>query len=324
MTALNKLKNFLPWVVGGGIFYYLFTQYPLARLLSVIPYMHIVTFVSYSTAYFIFMWLADCWSLSCLFSRMGYLTKTRELLALRLASYPVMILNYGVGQGALAYFFKKKKGMPFLRSTSLISFTSLIDVYWIITLAFVGSIFSGFVVDQFNLKKTLWLLWGGATLGMILMMVLPRIIFSIKRFEWLTSLHIFAAFREARFFDYLYAMVLRSPLHLSVGTTLFFIAPTFGVEVSFLKVITYLPIALLIGTIPITPGGLGTFQIAMVAFFKDSIHGPLLSQGVVTASELIFLMTLAFQLFNYLLKIITGTLSFKKAFFRPVFSTSAL
>jgi uncharacterized membrane protein YbhN (UPF0104 family) len=311
---LDLWKKILPWAVAAGTFYYLFRAYPLDRVSQAFPYMQVVPFLLYSLAYFLFMWIADCWSLARLFSRFGYPTRTQELLTLRLASYAIMIINYGAGQGALAYFFKQRKNAPFFRSSSVVSFTMVVDLYWAVSLAFVGSAFSGFRIDGLNLKSPLWLLWSLLTAGLILLMILAKLDSLGRWLDWLRDRPLFAAFRSAGPADYLQALLLRLPLHLAVNSTLYFVALTFGADIPFLTVITYLPIVLLIGTIPITPGGLGTFQIATVELFKNSIGGEILRRGIITPQELLFLMSLAFQMVNYVLKTVTGVFFFRKVF----------
>ncbi len=307
------LKYFLPWLLAAAIFYYLFTRYPVSHLLEALSYVNLPFFIAYSLFYFIFMWIADCWGLAKLFARLGFPTKTRELLTLRLASYPIMIFNYGAAQGAMAYFFKREKNVPFLKSTSLISFIIMIDLYWAVTLAFVGSFFSGFVIGDLNLKKVLWTLWLLATAGLLLLLLVARLPSLGRVFNWLRDHHLFAAYRSATLLDYFYALFLRFPMHLAINSTFYFLAIAFGVHIPFLAVLTYLPLTILIGSLPITPGALGVTQIVAVELFQDKISGPLLTAGTISAAELIVMMTLSFQLVNYLLKGISGSFFIKKA-----------
>jgi uncharacterized membrane protein YbhN (UPF0104 family) len=248
----------------------------------------------------------------------------RELLTLRLASYPIMIFNYGAAQGAMAYFFKREKQLSFMKSTSLVSFTVLIDLYWMISFAFTGSFFSGFTISDLNLKKALWTLWTVATVGLFLLMIVAKIPSLGKILNWLRGHHLFAAYRDAAPSDYLYAMLLRLPLHLAANSTLYFVAIAFGAHIPLLTVLTYLPITILISVLPITPGALGVTQIVAVELFQDKISSPLLSHGTVSAAELIVMMTLSFQLLNCLLKGISGSFFIKKALFRKNLIQEAL
>lgn len=308
----------MPWIIAIGLFYYLFTEYPLERLMKAAPYIHLPFFISYAVVYFVYMWLMDCWSLARLFSRFGYRTSTRDLLTMRLATYPLMILNYGAAQGTLAYFFKNAKQMPFFKSTSLVAFTTVIDVYWTITLAVIGSWFSGLIIEGTNFTKPLWTIWLFSTVVLFGFTALLKMPFSSTKWNWIRSRHILFTFREVRFADFLHAMAVRLPLHIALTSSLYFVALTFGVRIPFFAVITHMPIVVLIASLPISPGGLGTFQVATVELFKGWISGNIIKLGIVSPKELLFLMSLAAQMTNYILKIVTGIYFFRRDLIRSL------
>jgi uncharacterized membrane protein YbhN (UPF0104 family) len=83
---------------------------------------------------------------------------------------------------------------------------------------------------------------------------------------------------------------------------------TFNATIPFGKIIGNIPVVFLIGTLPITPGGLGTTNAATVELFAPYISSPAISAGLINAGELIFAATLLWMFVNYTMKVIVGTI----------------
>lgn len=249
----TKLTKLIPWAVALAIFYYLFSKYPLGQLAQAAKHLNLWLFIPYAVLYFLFMWIVDCWTLSWLFGRFGFPTRIREIMTVRLASYLIMVINYGASQGVLAYFFKKVKSVPFFKSSSLILFTVIIDLYWTISFAFMGSFYSDLVIEGVNLSRVIQTLWGGATVGLLALFIFWRLPLNVKAIHWIRSRDLFYTFHHAKAQDYLTLMLMRLPMHLAINSSLYFVALTFGVHIPLMTTWAYLPIVILIGTIPITP-----------------------------------------------------------------------
>lgn len=309
---MKILKKLIPWLIAGGIFYYLFRKYPAAELLAAVEHLRVGYFVLFATLYFFYMWWVDCWSLANLLSRFGIPTRFKDLWQARFASYLIMVANYGAAQGAYAYFIKRLKQVPLSQVLGTIAFVLVIDLYWTISLAFVGSFWARPSVGDIALWPIISVVWAGATVLLVIKMIFWKYNFKIKWLRWVQAHPVASTFRQARPLDYGHALLVRFPLHIAINTALFFVAWTFGVHIPFLKVLAAFPIVILVGTIPITPGGLGTIQVATIELFKDSVAGPVLATGSVTPSELLLAMSLVLLFANYLLKAITGSLFFGK------------
>ncbi|MBI2082651.1 MAG: flippase-like domain-containing protein [Deltaproteobacteria bacterium] len=307
------LKKTVPWLIVLATFYYLFKKYPLDQVIQAARHINFSLFISYSITYFVFMWIVDCWSLARLFSRFGSSTLVREVMPVRLATYLIMVLNYSAAQGVFAYFFKRAKQVSFSKSSSLILFITIIDLYWTITLAFIGSCLASPLVQGHQLSYLISIIWSAATAGLISLNFFWKLPAHWKLMQWLQKRELFHAFHQANIKDYLFTMITRLPMHLAVNTIFYFVAFSFGAHLPFVKVIMYLPIIILIGALPITPGGLGTTQLAAVEFFQNDIQGKIIDQGLVTPAELLLAMSLAFVFFNYFLKALSGSFFLKKA-----------
>ena len=88
---------------------------------------------------------------------------------------------------------------------------------------------------------------------------------------------------------------------------MYVVVKTFSCHIPFTKILSNIPLVFFIGTLPITPGGLGTTNAAMVELLKGYLTGPIFANGAVTPAELLFSASLLWMFGNYLLKIITGS-----------------
>jgi uncharacterized membrane protein YbhN (UPF0104 family) len=97
----------------------------------------------------------------------------------------------------------------------------------------------------------------------------------------------------------------------------------FGAKVNGMIILATVPIIFMLGALPLTPGGLGTVQVAMVVLLRDKIQTPLFTQGEIQAEELLFALSLSWMAVNYLLKALFGLyfwLSRPHTLFRETFS----
>ncbi|MBI4197344.1 MAG: flippase-like domain-containing protein [Deltaproteobacteria bacterium] len=294
------------------ILYYLFRQYPPSQILTAWQYLNVLPFCIYSIGYFIFMWFFDCWSLGWFFSHFGHPLSVRDIGPIRFASYLLMTLNFGAGQGAFAYFLKQKKKIPFFKSSSLMLFIVLIDLYTTILLAFIGSLTTNLVVHEINLSQFIQAIWGGSTVGLFALFLFFRLPLNWRTLKWVRTRDLFHTFHHAVPTDYLRGIMARLPMHLALNTTLYVVAHFFQASIPLTKVLAFFPFVVLVGTIPITPSGLGTTQAAMVEFFKPHIQGVPLENGLLSVGELLFYIGLLFSVFNLLLKLVTGLYFLKK------------
>jgi len=86
---------------------------------------------------------------------------------------------------------------------------------------------------------------------------------------------------------------------------------TFNARVPFLKVLANIPLVFFIGALPITPGGLGTSNAALVTLFEPFVTGPAIASGAVAAGDLIFSFSLIWLFANYAMKALTGVICLK-------------
>lgn len=310
---MKLMRTVFPWLIAVFIFYFLFRKYPFRDVIAATQYVRLEYFIPLAVVYFMFIWVSDSWGLAKIFKRFNIKIHFNELLSIRLASYLVSIVNYGAGQAALAYFCKKHKSVPFSDSSSVVIYTAIIDFYWALSIGFAGTfLYSPVVVGSIDITSFIRILWAGATVGLVALWIFWRLPIDLRHLHWLRARNLFHTFHKSRPRDYLYVLLLRFPIHIALNSYFYFLALTYGVHVPLLKVVSLFPIVTIVSTIPITPSGIGTAQFAAVALFQSHISGQAVSQGAVSAPELILSMSLFFAFSNYFLKAVTGVFFIKK------------
>lgn len=326
--SFRRLKNGIPWLVAAGIFAYLFKLYPPAKIWNALSLVRLDFFIPFAIGYFLLIFFADIFAMICFLKRFGFAITLKDLLPARGATYLLMVLNYGAAQAGFAYYLKRRHKIPIWEALSIFFFIAVIDLYWIITLAFAGSFFQEYVVAGVKLKNFIWMVFAVAYLLLALNLLFWRGPLYRKLenknwmfLNWIRKKDIFRIFKEALPRDYLRLAVLRAPIHISLIFSMYIVLKTFGVHIPFLAILGNIPIVILIGMIPITPGGLGTTNAAMVEMLHPYLKGPIFDQGLTTPAELLFAASLLWMFTNYLLKVLFGSYCFSRVS-KELFSTS--
>ena len=316
---MSKLKTILPWFVAAAIFAYLFYIYPPHKIWEALTYVRLEIFIPFAVGYFIFIYIADVFAMTRVLKRFGFKVPLKSLLPARGVTYLLMVLNYGAAQAGFAYYLKRTHRIPIWEALSIFFFIGVVDLYWVFTLALVGSFFQDYQLNGLELKNFVWIIAGAAYSLFILNYLfwrgpLYRRLENKKgRFlNWIRNKEAFRLFKEATLFDYLKLFLLRTPIHVSLIISMYIVLKTFDVTVPFLKILGNMPLAFLVGTIPITPGGLGTANAVIVELLNPHLQSPLFSQGVITSAELLLAASLLWMFANYLLKVLVGFFCLKK------------
>lgn len=318
-AIVNAIKQILPWMIAAAILTYLFYLYPPSQIWEALQYVQLAYFIPFALVYFLVIYFTDIFSLSRFLKRFGFKIPLRSLFPARGVTYLIMILNYGAGQAGFAYYLKRAHQVPLWEAFSAFFFMMFVDLYWIITLAFVGSFFQDYAVGGIAMKEMIWsvaiiayiifafnfLFWRGP-----LYSIFEKKDWRIIR--WILNKDIFRLFKEARLSDYLKLALMRTPIHISLIISIYILLHIFGVSVPFLPVLGNIPLVILIGTIPITPGGLGTANAAMVQLLTPYLSGTLFEQGLVTPAEILLAASLLWMFTNYLLKAIFGVICWSR------------
>lgn len=330
---LIYIKKLAPWLVAAGIFAYLFHLYPPSKVWASLKLVNLPAFVIFAAGYFVFIYIVDSWVMEKVITRFSRTVSFRDIFAARGVTYLVMILNYPASQAAFAYYLKRKYGIAIFEALGVFLFIIFIDLLWIITLAFAGSFFQEYTIGSVPLGHTVkmvsvcaytvalvwvafWCRWPEKIIGRR---------FKVPFIEKLRGRKVFHIFDQARVADYLKTAVMRIPIHFTIIISMYVVVKTFHTHIPFTKILGNVPLVFFIGTLPITPGGLGTTNAAMVELLSPYLSGPVFKTGSVTPQELLFTATLLWIFANYLMKAITGSIMLSrvsKDLFKPTADAS--
>lgn len=320
--TIHILKLVGPWVIGIGIIAYLFQLYPMGTVLAAAKNVNLLGFLAFACFYFFFTYLVDTWVFAKVLTRFHHPSTFKELLPARAATYLIMNLNYGAGQGAFAYYLKRTKKVAIFEVLGIIAFIALIDLYILMALAVVGSFFQDFQIHGVHLGPIIRAAGGVAVLALVAHLIYWRY-FSAKPWRataWLREKKLFRIFHEAHLRDYLVTALMRMPIHACIISSMYVVLLTFNAHVPLITIVGATPIAFILGVLPISPSGLGVTNGALVELLQQHITSPLITQGLVTGAAIILAGSLLWIFINLLLKSLTGAFflrSVSKDLFAP-------
>lgn len=310
----SLIKKIAPWAVAVAIFGYLISHYSLSAILDATRLAHLGYFALLAIAYFAILFFLDCFATGRALTLFHYPVSTRDLLPARGATYLVMTVNYPASQAAFAYYLKRTKNVPLLEMFGMFGMIMLIDFYWIIALAFVGSFLHDYHYAGIDLESFVRMVALGAALLFVAHLAfwrkwnIPLVshLFKTKLFQWVHNKPLFHTFQKARFTDYVKIALYRAPIHIVIILGMYGMVYAFNASVDIGTVLGVIPLVFFIGTIPITPGGLGTTNVAMMELLSPYLTSSAFTDGIIEPKALILAMTLLWMVANYSLKALTG------------------
>jgi uncharacterized membrane protein YbhN (UPF0104 family) len=310
----SRLKQIAPWIVACAIFIYLFHLYPPSRVWNALKYVNIPIFVTFSVFYFFFIFLVDSWSMKRVITKFSRVVRLHDILAARGATYLVMVLNYPASQAAFAYYLKRRYNIPIFEALGIFLFIVVVDLLWIVTLALGGSLFQDYSVAGINLSHLVQ-----TVAAVIYSIMFVWLAFWRRWVDWLLGRHVripilerfrkkrvFHIFDQASVLDYIKVALMRTPIHFTIIISMYIVLLAFNTHIPFTKILGNIPIVFLVGTLPITPGGLGTTNALMVQLLYPYLTGPIFADGKVSPQELLFTATILWMFANYFLKVVVG------------------
>jgi uncharacterized membrane protein YbhN (UPF0104 family) len=321
---LTFLKKILPWLVAIGIFVYLFSKYPPANIWNSLKSANIMALVGVAVAYFLIMYILDTFSITKILNHFGHESTFKELLPARGLTYLVMVVNYAASQLAFAFYQNRKHKLPISEMLGIFGIIAVIDLFILATLAFLTTFFTQwpFEIGGVNIGTFVRIFTLVAYAGFALNLFFWRAKFiKIGFLEKLRNKDFFSILSRATFNDYLSICVYRIPVHIFIMMGMYFAIKPFHASIPFTNILANIPLIFFIGSLPISPGGLGTTNAATVALLKPFIQSDIITSGVITAGDLLMSFSLAWMFANYIMKALTGAICIKfvsKDLFKPV------
>jgi len=320
-------KKVLPWVVAGGVFVWLFRQYPPANIYNALKYVDLLPFCAAAVIYFVLMFAIDTFSISRVLARFGHPERVRELMPARGATYLMMVINYAASQAAFAFYQYRKHGIPISKMLGIFGIIVVIDLLILATLAFVTTFFTTwpFEVAGTNIAHFVRVFTIATVGGLLALAVIANasagsaFMMRLRRFKLIDLL------ATTRPTDYMFIAAARLPVHTFIMCGMYVAIMTFNAHIPFIKILSNIPLIFFIGALPITPGGIGASNAALVELMKPFVTGPAIASGKVSAGDLLFAFSLLWMFANYAMKALTGLVCMRfvsRDLFKPVDGTT--
>lgn len=268
------LKRGLPYLLTAAIFLVIFRRIPLQRLVEALEAADIGPFLALMVPNSVIYFCWDTLVLTCVIRWFHGPIRYRDMLPARAASYVVAMFNTNLARGALAAYLARRVRAPFLQLGSTVIFLVLTEYTHLVSWAGLGMLLAHERIPG----KLLWvppavagfwlffLLWARAGLSP---WTLAKALAGWDDSDagGMRDWELFRTFKIAPVRRYAQIVLLRAPMFFISLCFHYFAARTFGFEIPFTALLTFLPVIFMLAALPITVAHLGTTQAAWIFFF---------------------------------------------------------
>lgn len=259
-------KRLLPIAVSGAILFYLFWYIDIRQCFNALLNADMTIYVPSVLILIIATFLLDTQNLAETLKHFQYPLSWKNAFTLRGVTYLIMTIDYSVGMGVLIYYLKKHLGIPVMRSTGLMTFFNGITQKALVYMAIIGLIILS--PASALLRNLLFFFIGFAVLDFLFIVVLKRLPSRGLALK-IKNLNLLKVFHEAPWRTYGILLFWRI-MYYAFFIVFFYVAVrAFNMQIPLIALIAYVPIILLVISLPIAPGGFGTAQATMLVLFKD-------------------------------------------------------
>jgi hypothetical protein len=275
-SPLARLKRSWPWLVGLAILIAIATRVPVDAFKDAIgkgPHLRLLGAEAMIALTILCTDACSTW-IGLIAVKMR--RPLRSVISVRGATYLLFVINYALGQGGFGYFLHKTGETP-SRATGATLFLIGTNFATILLLTTAGVVAAGGVNP--SLVNAMLATCAAFVVYLIVIAIRPRLL----------ARGVFAPLFDAGLRGHALAILGRLP-HVSVVILGNWVAMrAWGFELPLGDALLYLPAVAIASVLPISPGGLGTTQAAIVYFFAawapgataDAREGYLLAFGVV-------------------------------------------
>ncbi len=248
-------RHLLPWVVAVGLLAWVLRKQSWSALVAAFHQAPLGPFLAASVVLLIANCAADTLAMYFTFGWFGCRLRYRELFVVRAATYLLAVVQYYVGQAAIvAYLYRR--GVNVLRASGFILFISGINLAVLVLFASAG--LASDRVPQPWLRYIPGAVGAGAILYGAVLQIRPAP---------LVRMRLLAPLFEMGVVGHLKSTLVRIPHVLVLIVWHYMALRMFGVAVTPLRALVYLPAVFFLAALPISVQGLGMSQAAATLFF---------------------------------------------------------
>jgi hypothetical protein len=246
----------IPWLVTIACFSYLYLRIDGAAARegsSAIPYLaQVFSDVSWTRwlalmiPYSLFFFLVDSLVVWRIINWFNAKVAYTDILPIRGSAYIISILNEQVGKGVMAVYLNRRDGVPGWQVGSSMLLIMFCEFYYLLMWATVGYALRGDALPpEFRLIP-----WVAALALAFFVVWLLYFRGAIAARSGVRDRQILHAFRQARWWQYLVIVALRSPALLAAVGVYTLALRLFGLEAAFLDLLGYLPLIFFGAAVP--------------------------------------------------------------------------
>ncbi len=264
-TLRIAVRRLAPWVLVIGILAYLFARVEFAEVQASLARTSLPGILVFALAGVLAIYLTDSFTFwvaireTISHPKISY----RQAAQLRGASYLLTLINFGVGQGSLIYFLRRRFGIPLKDGGAPILLAA--GVFFIVIAMTMGiGILAGALPQAEELR----------ILGIVVIALVPIYLLLIHlKPGWFARLPVFSGLFRAGLGGTLRVGIARTAHVISLVTVHWGAMRLFGIQTPIEVALVGLPVVFIVGAVPIAPSGLGTTQAAAVALFSSYAPG---------------------------------------------------
>jgi hypothetical protein len=283
-------KRAIPFFIAGGIITYLFVHIDMRKFLAALLGADISLYIPWLIVFIVITFLLDTQNLSLVLKNFRHPIAFRSALNIRGGTYLLMTIDHTLGMGALVYYLKHELAIPVMRSTGVMLFFNTITQLTLAIMAIIGLV----LVHPSSWPLKYFFILSIGFVGLVFLFVA-----AVKRLPYrgygskIKGLSLVKVFHEASWRSYCSLILWRGVYYL-VFIGFFYIAVrAFHMDIPLPILTAYVPIILLVISMPITPCGFGTAQAAMIYLLGDyGTIGNIMAFGLTYSTSILLLRSL--------------------------------
>ncbi len=265
------LRKILPWIITATLLVVVFQKVGLKDTIDQLKSESVRDVVLLGLIFYTYVFLINGLAYHRLFRQMDRPMPFLEILSIRGASYLLIALNPGVGQGGLALWISKKKSIPLKEVLGIMFLLPVVDAIFlagVLSASLLADRYGGGILPPPYSEILFWIV---AVLWLVLIchFVFWRTDFLSSSLRIIKENAFLGGFKKAKARHYLVLLGIRLLMNIPGMIAYHAGLGLFGVNVPFWEfVVRFIP-AILIQTLPITVGQLGTSQSAWILMYGE-------------------------------------------------------
>lgn len=260
------LKRTGPWAAAVFFLVFLFHSIEFNKFIEALIQVNLTIYLPWLLVFGIAAFLMDVQNLKSVLLQFDYDVPYQKLLHIRGMTYLVMVINYTLGIGSIALYLKRDVGIPLIRSAGLMLVYNSATQNCLAIIAGTGCFF---FQDSPNMTDKIFFLCVSIVSVSIAIISTLKLMPESGKILKFKHLEVVKVFHELPWISYILITFWRGVYYLTFLIFYYYAVRAFNMEIPLSALVVYVPVVLLIISLPITPFGLGTSQAAMIFFFKE-------------------------------------------------------